>query len=949
MASRNPFGFAYLTALGLKRLRLDAGVTLVLGVTVFLTSFGITAAPRLISSASDDSLQLAAEQAAPIQRNVTFDTSSRINPEPGDPYAGVEDEGANLEASLGDELGSAIDETRYVVLSPGFDLTSVPVESREGPDRYFWFRHHEGIADHIVSVEGRLPEPATVVETVLYDCEALEIDPEDEVCGEIEIPLHETALTAETAEWLRVEVGDRVLMTPRVESGGNSGIPLALLNYELLLEVVGIVELSPSENGFWYGDNTLHEPRVVFGALEGVFVWGQGLLAEADYQRLFRDTSPSRFGYEWRMEVDYGKVDSSNIDSIAADVGALTLEYDASTGPGSVHLSTSIDDIAEDQTIQQLAAVSLSSVILVGLAGLVVATGVVLAALAARRRQDVSILIRSRGAPGLRLSLGRFAEGVLLFAPIGALGLLAAETFIDGRSADRAWVHAILVSVVFALLLVALSMPVFAGHLGRLLTGSGTRIHPARRLVVEATLVLAGVGSVVLVSRRGLDTSESGFDLLLSATPLLAGLAAGVILLRFAPFVARVASAAGSRARGLVGLIGFRSVAGRPVTGQLPAVVILVAVSLAVVGSVVTATVEDTQVRGSYHEVGANYRVQSLGLGAKLSPEIDLSRIEGIEATAFAAEFDAQVDDEGFLRSGYQFLAVDVTDYQEVLRGTPADPGFPRTMMEPLPEEDIGTESNPIPALISSTWQGPRPRVGEVVRLLVELRHMVIVIDAVRDEFPGLEPDSPFIVVDRLSLAGANARLDTDPDRNYVAAPDSVSDQLVADVQSQPRAARVISRPDVLASITEDPMVESVSTTHLIAIAASAVFAAMAAVAGMALTSSERTRDMGYLRAVGLTQRQMIWVTVTEQIPLAVVSALVGIGLGVGLAMVVIPVFDLVSLTGTEIDVETIINWGPIAAIGIAVLGTVVGATAIYGYINRRLDLASVLRRGDRT
>lgn len=144
-------------------------------------------------------------------------------------------------------------------------------------------------------------------------------------------------------------------------------------------------------------------------------------------------------------------------------------------------------------------------------------------------------------------------------------------------------------------------------------------------------------------------------------------------------------------------------------------------------------------------------------------------------------------------------------------------------------------------------------------------------------------------------------------------------------------------------------MVESVSTTHLIAIAASAVFAAMAAVAGMALTSSERTRDMGYLRAVGLTQRQMIWVTVTEQIPLAVVSALVGIGLGVGLAMVVIPVFDLVSLTGTEIDVETIINWGPIAAIGIAVLGTVVGATAIYGYINRRLDLASVLRRGDRT
>src|SRR5690349_7904158 len=52
----------------------------------------------------------------------------------------------------------------------------------------------------------------------------------------------------------------------------------------------------------------------------------------------------------------------------------------------------------------------------------------------------------------------------------------------------------------------------------------------------------------------------------------------------------------------------------------------------------------------------------------------------------------------------------------------------------------------------------------------------------------------------------------------------------------------------------------------------------------LALSIVERTREIGLLRAVGMTRRQLSWLVRAEPVLVAAVAAVVGLGLGLGLA-----------------------------------------------------------------
>ena len=53
----------------------------------------------------------------------------------------------------------------------------------------------------------------------------------------------------------------------------------------------------------------------------------------------------------------------------------------------------------------------------------------------------------------------------------------------------------------------------------------------------------------------------------------------------------------------------------------------------------------------------------------------------------------------------------------------------------------------------------------------------------------------------------------------------------------------------------------------------------------LALSIVERTREIGLLRAVGMTRRQLSWMIRAEAVLVAAVAAVVGLGLGLGLAV----------------------------------------------------------------
>jgi putative ABC transport system permease protein len=100
----------------------------------------------------------------------------------------------------------------------------------------------------------------------------------------------------------------------------------------------------------------------------------------------------------------------------------------------------------------------------------------------------------------------------------------------------------------------------------------------------------------------------------------------------------------------------------------------------------------------------------------------------------------------------------------------------------------------------------------------------------------------------------------------------------------------------------------------------SIVIAVLGIVNTLALSISERTREIGLLRAVGLGRLQLATVVTIESVLTAVFGTVLGIGVGAGLASVMPTVFADEGFT------SLVVPWGPLGALlGLAV---VVGALA---------------------
>lgn len=943
MANRT-VGLGGLIGLGLRRIRFDLPVIIILAISVTMTAFAIAAIPRFVTTTSDRALAAAAQTASPQQRNVTFSLISRLLPSSEGPFAAVNNRGDRMASELGEEISSAVSGSDFAVTSPRLEVWPLPTEPRSQLSRWFQFRTQSDIGPQLTLMAGALPEPVEPMKVPVPPCGEPGDDGETE-CGAQELPVFQTALTQETADALGVGVGDLVDLKPDIRHQLNARLPLSQLDYEMILEISGIVELSDPSLDMWNGDTRLHRPIVISNPVTGSLVFAMGLLADDDYARLIGETAPSRFSYEWRYFLDFDEIDSSNIGKIGDEVEELSLVYESRPGFERSTFRTGVDDMASQLEEQSHLAVSFLSLVFMGLLGVVTAVILVLASLAARRRQESTILVRSRGADAPRLTMARFIETLILFVPAAGLGLGLARLVVSGKDGSHPLINVVLVAVGLAVVFVLASLPILVGDLGVLLTRRTTRSAKVRRMVVEVVIVVLAVGAVVLLRRRGIDPTTSVFDPLLAAAPLLIALAMGIVLLRLAPQAARLATVVGSRAKGVVGMIGFRELAERGLAAQLPWIVITIGVAIGVFGLVQIDTIDHAQVLGSWQAVGANYRAEPNVQGADLSPDLSTDS-DGVTATADAAVLDGQVPDNGILRGNLQVLGVDTAEYQAVGEGTPADPMFPESMR--VAEDSTSAEVGAIPALISASWPVRLPEVDDVIEVAVDRVPVEIRVADVRRSFPGIDPDRPFVVVDREALGSISDQIDVTATRRYVRAPDSVSAGLQEYVDSQFRGAKLISRPDVLESITGTPTMSAIEVINTIALVLAAVMAVVAAVSGFALTARQRTRDLGYMRAIGLTRRQMAWAIITEQMPPTLLAAILGVVAGIAAAVAIEPSLDVTSLTATTLPTPLVVDWGTITVASLAIVGSVLVATAIYSYSGRDLNLANVLRRDER-
>jgi putative ABC transport system permease protein len=951
-----------------KQLADNPSVVITLFIAVFLGVFVLAITPRLFEKTSNDALHESLAGPPVAQRNISVQTATVISATTLDfPFARVERAGELFaEEEMPDSVRSIIVDQRYVADSPEFSVMPLPGEV-EGPfPTFVRFRYQEGIDEHATLTEGALPVPREPVPILIGEgCpedagereelwEALGSAADIEVdCSIVDVPVFEVALTTETLSVLDFGVGDMVMLAPDATDPLFFGIGSNQLDYPLVLSVSGIIELSDGGLDYWYGDPGLHRASITENA-DFRIIHATGLMASDDYRRLLTETSPAHWRYSWRYFVDPDLVDAATVDELNADLRGLELEFRSVGTPSDDYsVITLLPSLIDQYSAARATTVALMSMALSGVFTVAIALILELAGLVAVRQRRPVVLIRSRGSSRGQLALTRVYQAFILVVPAAILGYLVAERILPDTAYIYSYRGAVAFAAVAAIAFVLASVPLMFRPLGSLQrTLDVHRAGSGGRLVFELLVVVVAAGSIVLLRRRGaidpLTQSDMVFDPLLAVAPALLGIAIGLVTLRLFPYLMRAIARALAGLRGPIAFIGFRRTTQQPPVSRVPLVVILLAVSIAVFSSVVRVSIAVSAADSAWQTVGADYRITGSGPGTDLPTAVDVSAIESIEASATATRYpDARllVDNPfGFV----DFLAIDSNAYVNVVGGTPGDPALPGFMLAETQPAD-GTEAGPIPVIVSSVgWpQGGVPALGSTWTLDIGRLDPVVIVAEIRDRFPGLPTDRPFVVSDIRPIARMSQPLDVRPTILYLKAVESSGIEISSTIDAQTVGARFTSRYETLAEVADSTLAGAVNRGLMLVLILCTIFAIVAAVSSLALSSDVRRRDFGYLRTMGLHTRQATGLTVIEQIPQLMVATVVGALLGVAMVIVLRPAIELEAFTGGATTAVITHSWPAVLGVATVLLAVLALAVVIFVTFNRDDDLGKLLRVGD--
>ena len=108
------------------------------------------------------------------------------------------------------------------------------------------------------------------------------------------------------------------------------------------------------------------------------------------------------------------------------------------------------------------------------------------------------------------------------------------------------------------------------------------------------------------------------------------------------------------------------------------------------------------------------------------------------------------------------------------------------------------------------------------------------------------------------------------------------------------------------------PLTAAVTSGFTIALLVAAAYAGLAIVAVVILHAQRRAREVGFLRTLGLTDRQVGQLTLVEHgLPL-LLALVIGVGLGVGLAWLIEPGLDLAAFSSPDTTVVLQVDWASI-------------------------------------
>ncbi|HEX5164467.1 MAG TPA: FtsX-like permease family protein [Thermomicrobiales bacterium] len=928
----------------LRRLRAERDLLAVVVGVVLVTTFVFAAIPRLFNEMADDGLAHAVTTSNPLMRNLQMTQPGRIEVAKSgdDPFALVDQVGQEFQDGLAPSIQQIIGDRKFVIDTPRYRVFQTPGVQEYPFPRYITMRYHQDVDPHLTLIAGHMPQPRSDTLAVSGPLTR------DET---VDAPIFEVAVSTETARQLAVEVGEQLVMEPFTEDRLVRSVPRSQQNY-VVMEISGLFEVNDVDEEYWLSIPTI-DRATEYDDGNQVHIYATGVMAAGAYQQYLTDTT-FPLTYAWRYFVDPASFDAGDLTQLAADVRRLEAEYSTFSGAGigETGVTTGLTTIFRRYLSQREVTEAVLSLASIGLLAVAFAVIGLVATLVAERRRQMVALVRGRGGSVGQLAGAQVVEGLLLTIPSALLGLLLASVIVAGRFSIWSIWAVVVIAGVTTLLLVTAALPIIRQGLGAAERSEVpvTRVS-LRRVVLDLLIVALALVGVYLLRRRGLTGDSSSdeineWDPYLAAVPVLLGLATGLVVLRLYPLPVRLFGWAAGLRRDLVPALGFRRLGRQPGSSNLPLLVMLLAVAVGVLSSIMLYTIGSGQTESSWQLVGADYRVDAAS--GYLVPSIDLSEVSGVEAIATSYMLpDVKFANRSPIIGTTYFHALDATTYEEVTRGTPADPHLPGELLDEPRGTDFGQPTNPIPAVVSDHFSRNQLRPGDTFALTVFGRETTFVVVESRERFAGIPIGRPFVVTSLELLEASNPDRMFRPTAMFLRAPESAFDAIDTTLTSQSISARLTSRDKEYAKVHDSPLISGVEGGFKIGLVLAGAYSALAVVIALTITAHARARDLAFLRTMGLSREQAIGLTIVEQLPLVVLALVAGTLLGVAVARLIEPGVDLQAFTGEGLPVELRINWVNIGLLGLGLVATVAIAVAVTSSLARRASLGQALRLGD--
>lgn len=741
-----------------------------------------------------------------------------------------------------------------------------------------------------------------------------------------ELPI---AVTVATARRYGLAVGSSLPFT------GSQGVAAEL-------KVTAIVEPVQPSNPFWALDPIESVPSLLVGRNSAT--WQGGAFIAASELTAIEGLTGTTAVVRWVLPLKLGGLTGSQAIALSSTlpaalaVGGSNLQASQNTSAFTATLMSGFA-AALASFAQQAGSIStLLSLLSVSLTAVCVAVLLLAIWLLTDQRYGEFATLRARGASRRQLAWLALRGSLVTVLPGAAIGVAIAIGVTPGGGVALGWWLSGL-----TLLTVLAGVPLLTARRHKATAGASSREDApagkraaARRLVIEAVLVLASVGGLVVLRVQGL--APGGSDPYTSLAPVLVAVPIAVVVVRCYPLLTRPMLRLTGRRPGVVAFLGLARAIRTAVTAGLPVFGLVLALTLVAFAGMVRGAVVRGEVAASWQQLGADAVVSDPG-GLSAAAERSITAVPGVQHAAALTPTSGTLPGNS---GSIGIVGVDPAQYGALIASIPGS-NVAATVLAVGAAGTVGAARASFPGLatpgLATSLRGLGGTVGvNGQQVRVRLAGQVTATSALTAALSNAQ----YLVLPLRALGR-----DAGPPSMMLVVGAGLNDRdLSAVVRRLGDGASVSFRSPALAALSDAPLQRGAYLAFILVSVVAAVLSVLVLLLALMIGGRSRQLTLARMSTMGMSAAQGRWLVILEVVPQVLAAVIGGAACAALLAPLMAPSLDLSVFTGSGASVPVRIEpeflGGAALALALLALLTLAAQAAIASRTT-----ASALRIGD--